>query len=152
MADEPAEKVEPKEEVIYTKPTSQLDLEERLARNNESPLSVVQAQNSQSPFGVEEGAYVNVDPIYQNYANDTEKPLEAEEGVEKDALDVFKDAVAVDEDDDRSGDQKPSGAYVDSEDPRLGAQSEPQSSAAPFGAESSSGESQESDNDENENK
>lgn len=106
-----------KEKVVYTKPTSQVDLEERLKRDNESPLSVVRAENNHNPFGVDEEAYVNVDPVYQNHANDTEKPLEAKSGVEKKALETFKDAVAAAETD-YSNDQKPSGPYVDSSSPQ----------------------------------
>lgn len=118
----------PEEEVVYTKPTSQLDLERRLANDNESSLAVVQAVNNGNPFGVEEEAYVNVDPIYQNYADDTHKPLEAEEGPEKDALDAYKADIAAITQPDPATDNKPSGPYVDSAD---------QPAAAPFGEESS---------------
>ena len=132
-----------KEEVVYTKPTSQVDLEQRLARDNESPLAVVQATTVRDPFGEEESAYVNVDPIYQNYANKTEKPLAAGSGPDKKAEQAYKDAVTVQKaDEDRSGDNKPSGPYTDSSDQAsagAGSGSEGQGSqSAPFGEGDSS--------------
>lgn len=115
----------PKEKVEYTESTAAKDLKRRLENDNESALQVAKVAETADPYGKDEkgkeNGYVNVDPVYQNYADDTHKPLEASKGVFKDAEDAFRDAVAVDEDDDRSSDQKPSGAYVDSEDTRLGA-------------------------------
>lgn len=106
--------VQKKEKVEYTRPASQLDLEARLERDNESPLAVVRAENRRDVFGEDE-PYVNVDPIYQNHANDTEAPLEAEEGVDKDAEDAFRESAAGKESD-HSQDQQRSGPYVDSSD------------------------------------
>lgn len=89
------------EKANYTKPTSQVDLEERLARGNESSRVLVtsdeyarrleerddeekEAQRGRS-FAVEDNDldnYVATDPVYQTYANETEKPLRAEDGPE----------------------------------------------------------------------
>lgn len=77
-----------KEKVEFTKSTAQLDAERRLELDNENPdVHVVQPTNP-NHFG--EGAYVGTDPIYQNYANDTEKPLAATSGPEKAALDALR--------------------------------------------------------------
>lgn len=85
---------EPDEGVTYTKPTSQLDLEARLANDNEAPAAVKTLNPSEQGEDDEDG-YVGTDPIYQNHANDTEAPGEAEEGAEKDALDLHFASVAT---------------------------------------------------------
>jgi hypothetical protein len=41
---------------------------------------------------VTDEGYVGVDPVYQNYANDTDKPLAAEEGPDQAAEDAFHEA------------------------------------------------------------
>lgn len=127
----------PKEKVVYTESTAALDLKRRLENDNESALQVAAAATTADPYGKDEkgkeNGYVNVDQVYQNYADDTHKPLAAEDGVQKDAEEAFREAVAVDEDDDRSSDQKPSGAYVDSEDQRLGATPPAAVEDKPFG-------------------
>jgi hypothetical protein len=82
-------KDQPKTELV--KPTSQLDLERRLDKDNESEVANrVPVTRNPDHFGRE--AYVGVDPIYQNHANDTEKPYAAEEGPEKDAEEFFKES------------------------------------------------------------
>lgn len=70
----------------YTQPRTQTDLEARLA--DEPPAASVVV--NPNPFGDE--AYAGTDPIYQNYANDTEKPLRAAKGVEKKAEDQIREA------------------------------------------------------------
>jgi len=75
--------------------TAALDMEARLANDN-APSSGVLTVNA---AGVEEAAvegYRGTDPIYQNYANDTEKPLSAEEGVWADAEEKHDDNLAGD--------------------------------------------------------
>lgn len=86
-----------KKEAQYAPPNSQLDLEARQERGNASDkvLSTSdEAAERAADAEVEEGrdfrvegndtsAYVNTDPVYQNYASDTEKPLGAEDGPEK---------------------------------------------------------------------
>lgn len=62
----------------YTKSTEQLDLERRMAEDFESPKKIVEGE---VPNQLQEGGFVNVDPIYQNYANEADAPLHAEEGV-----------------------------------------------------------------------
>jgi hypothetical protein len=78
------------EEVVYTKPTSQVDLEERLSEDYQSSL-VLQKDTNPGAAPVDErwkledndtSAYVGVSPEYQNYANETDKPLRSEEGVQ----------------------------------------------------------------------
>ena len=73
----------------YSKPTSQVDLEERTKDDYVVPAQLVQGTD---PVPAETG-FVGVDPIYQNYANDTEKPLRAEKGAEK----KFEDLAYADE-------------------------------------------------------
>lgn len=81
-----------KEEAVYAPPASQVDLEARLANGNRSDR-VLSTADSYVPdtslegrsFKVEDNdtdAYLNTDPIYQNYANETEKPEFAEDGPE----------------------------------------------------------------------
>ena len=77
----------------YSKPTAQVDLEERMKDDYVVPT---QLQQGSDPEPSETG-FVGVDPIYQNFANDTEKPLRAEKGVEKKLEDVVY-ADEVDED------------------------------------------------------
>lgn len=80
-----------KEKVVYTKPTSQLDLEARqeAEKKGENPFAVADAVRN--PTGPEEtkDLYVGTDPIYQNHANDTEAPKQSEKGAEKDAEQGF---------------------------------------------------------------
>jgi hypothetical protein len=64
----------------YEKPTSQVDLERRLKDDYVSPSVLGQAVD---PVLESENGYVGVDPIYQNFANETEKPYASEKGVEK---------------------------------------------------------------------
>jgi hypothetical protein len=78
------------EEAKYDKPTSQLDLEARLERENENTDAHVPGYTNPVSFGVEN--YVGTDPIYQNHANDTEAPLNAEEGAEKTAEELFRES------------------------------------------------------------
>jgi hypothetical protein len=75
------------DEVQYTKPNSQLDLEARLERKNENPDVHVPVAVNPNPVGEEE--YIGTDPIYQNYANETEKPL-AGDGAEQQVVEDFK--------------------------------------------------------------
>lgn len=78
----------------FAKPTSQLDLEERLARGNEvEPILVAINPNQQGLDDVE--GYVGTDPIYQNYANETEKPYAAEGGAEAEAEALHDFAVSA---------------------------------------------------------
>ncbi len=75
-------------EAVYEKPTSQLDLEARRADDYESPLKVAATgEPGDTPF--DNAGYIGVDPVYQNAANETERPMRQTEGVE---ADVIKDA------------------------------------------------------------
>lgn len=75
----------PAEGVEYTKPTTQLDLEARQARERgEEPEGTPQARDFRVE-GNETDAYVGVSPEYMTYADDTSKPLFAEEGAEAEA-------------------------------------------------------------------
>lgn len=70
--------------VEYTKTTAEVDLEERLARDNE-PVGGGGATLNPGHGDVEAGnLYLGTSPIYQNHANDTDAPLQAEEGVDRD--------------------------------------------------------------------
>lgn len=80
----------------YAPPASQVDLEARLANGNQSgnilstadsyPEAVEGDENAREFVveGNETDDYINVDPIYQNYANETEAPYRATEGPEAD--------------------------------------------------------------------
>lgn len=78
----------PEEEVVYTKPTSQVDLDARL--NDESDPPVHLASENPNPF--HEDGYVGVSPEYANAANETDEPLQAEEGPDMQAEEAFEDA------------------------------------------------------------
>jgi hypothetical protein len=81
-----------KEKVTYTKPRTQEDLEARLG-DDHVPASAVNEGTvlvNPNPFGSE--AYAGTDPIYQNHANDTEKPFRASKGAEKKAEDQVRNA------------------------------------------------------------
>lgn len=104
---EQPERADNYEEAVYTKPTSQVDLEERLDRDNE----VVSTTKTYNPgYGdVEPGnLYLGTNPEYQNHANDTEAPLQADEGPDQlaeeavlgayDSRDVKEKARDLDED------------------------------------------------------
>jgi hypothetical protein len=88
---------------LDVKPTSQLDLERRLGEDPPNTLfktvnpveSTLTADDNTSELtGGDDGdLYVGTDPIYQNHANDTEKPLQAEEGPDKSAEDFYLDTV-----------------------------------------------------------
>ena len=71
------------QEAQYAPPASQVDLEERLASGNASHRILSTADIAvQEPRPDDVEGYINVDPIYQNHANDTEAPLQGEEGPE----------------------------------------------------------------------
>lgn len=84
------------EKGYLTKSRAQVDLERRTEDGYvpDSNLGSTATVNP-NPFGAEE--YVGTDPIYQNYANDQNKPLAAEEGVEAEVLEAYKDEHEVDE-------------------------------------------------------
>lgn len=101
-----------KEEVQYSKPTSQLDLEARLTADAEetSPPPRRKGEDYDAPTSFElQGAvnpngdptnegYIGTDVIYQNYAEETNKPFQAEEGPDKLAEDAFAAAFGDGED------------------------------------------------------
>jgi hypothetical protein len=92
MAKKPEEGTE-----LDVKPTSQVDLERRLGEDPPTKLfetvnpvdSVLTADDDSDDEG---DAYVGVDPIYQNHANETDKPLQAEKGPDKAAEDAYFDS------------------------------------------------------------
>ena|SRR5690349_15437782 len=72
----------------YEKPTSQLDLEARQA-DGYVPPSQLTTPNEPGVTPYDRGGYVGVDPVYQNAANETERPMRAEDGPE---AKLFSDA------------------------------------------------------------
>lgn len=86
-----SKKDKPEEEVVYTKPTSQVDLEQRLDADEPDPHGFLKSVNPDPNLGSEDG-YVGTDPVYQNHAVDTDEPLAAEEGADKAAEEHFADA------------------------------------------------------------
>lgn len=69
----------------YSKPTSQLDLEERQSKDYVVPGQINLGTDPQPS----DSGFVGVDPVYQNFANDTEKPFKAEKGPEAKAEEVL---------------------------------------------------------------
>lgn len=80
------------EKTQQTRPNSQLDLERRLKVDNDNPDVKVVGTTNPDPVGAVEEAYIGTDPIYQNHANDTEKPYSAEKGPEKEQEEAFVDS------------------------------------------------------------
>lgn len=89
------------EKANYEKPRTQVDLEARLENGNASSKVLSTADNAPQAEddgngrdyrveGNETDAYLNVDPMYQNYANDTEAPHLSEEGPEADLEDQLR--------------------------------------------------------------
>ena len=88
------------QKAVYTKPNSQVDLENRLANDNVSSRVLVTSDSYREladdgkarDFSVEDNDlsnYVGTDPIYQSYAVDTDKALLPDEGVERELHDKF---------------------------------------------------------------
>lgn len=97
------------DKATYTKPASQLDLEARLENENTSELRLSDAPSRVDEEPVREdgardyrvegndvSAYVGVDPIYQNYADETHKPSRADDGAEAEVFErLDNDGKAV---------------------------------------------------------
>lgn len=103
MANEKSKKLEfrdPEPEgggAYLTKSTAQRDMEYRMSEGYVSDSVVGNAVVvNPNPFGNE--AYAGTDPIYQNYANEQNKPLKAEEGVEKKLEDQVRKLYETDDD------------------------------------------------------
>ena len=62
----------------YEKPTSQIDLEARQSKDY-VPSAVLVQGNDAEPS---DNGYIGVDPIYQTFANETERPFLSEKGPE----------------------------------------------------------------------
>ena len=100
---------------VYTKPTTQVDLERRQAEDYESDLVVNRNTVNPNPFGAED--YAGTDPIYQNHADDTHKPLAAGDGPEAKAEKEVKKLYETDgelvDDFGMGGKAKPASATAD---------------------------------------
>lgn len=92
-----------KDEAEYAPPTSQVDLERRLANDNRSDR-VLLTSDSYVPAEGDEGRsfavegndlseYVGTNPEYMTYANETEAPLASEGGPEAEVFDFFAEAT-----------------------------------------------------------
>lgn len=93
-----------KKKAEYVPPTSQVDLERRLSDDYRSPLdisgSVSDPDEVNAPYAVEDNdtsAYIGVSPEYMTYANETEKPLNAQKGVLKKLEEKARQGSAVGE-------------------------------------------------------
>lgn len=75
------------EKVEYAKPTSQVDLERRLA-DDATPVFM----EFTDPDPTSDDGFVGVSPEYQNAANKTDEPLAAKSGAEKKVEQAFVDA------------------------------------------------------------
>lgn len=87
------------EKPYLTKPTSQVDLERRLADDYKADGDLSRRVTvNPDPFGEEtdNGQFVGTDPIYQGRANETEQPLQAEEGPDKKAEEAFAELFESD--------------------------------------------------------
>lgn len=71
----------PVEEVVYTQPTSALDLERRLSEEADPPVFNKTVNPVDTNF--DKDGYVSTDPIYHDRANETDQPQAAEEGAFK---------------------------------------------------------------------
>jgi len=73
------------EEFYFTRPTTQLDLEARFAAEENDGGDEEDAGREYAVEGNDTSAYIGVDREYMTYAEDTHKPMLAEEGVEQEA-------------------------------------------------------------------
>jgi hypothetical protein len=84
----------------YSKPASQVDLEERLESGNKSDKVLSTADSYEGPadsgegrtFAVEDNeldGYVGTSAEYQTYANDTEAPVKADDSAENRVIESF---------------------------------------------------------------
>jgi hypothetical protein len=101
-----------KPKVEYSKPTSQVDLEARLTADAEetspAPRRKGEDYDAPGPFELQgalnpdgeptDEGYIGTDVIYQNYAEDTHKPLQADGGPDELAEQAFADAFGDGED------------------------------------------------------
>lgn len=67
----------------YSRPTSQVDLEERLKNDNAAPAVLKDTNPAESTAYYTKTGFVGTDPVYQNYANETDAPRKAEDGPDK---------------------------------------------------------------------
>ncbi len=66
------------------------------AQDREAPTYGGVSVNPSDNKVITDEGYVGVDPVYQNYANDTEAPYQADEGPDKLAEDAYVEAVEGD--------------------------------------------------------
>lgn len=113
------------DEVSYTRPATALDAERRLAEGN-TVSSRMQGVNPSEAIRSDEG-YVGVNPEYQNAANETDEPRDAEEGVEKDLEDAYYEAV---EQGPQDTDEGVKSLYYDAANPKDGGEQKVQTAKA----------------------
>lgn len=77
----------------YSKPTSQVDLEERLKNNNAAPAVLKDTNPADSTVNYTKAGFVGTDSVYQNYANETDAPLKAQGGPDKRAEEYVEKQV-----------------------------------------------------------
>lgn len=84
------------EPVVVSDPTPhQQYLEATLGEEQVAPV-FYETVNPRDNDAFDQGGYVGVDPIYQNYANETEKPYAAEGGADALAEKAYFDSVRGD--------------------------------------------------------
>jgi hypothetical protein len=82
-----------------TTSTAQQDMERRLADDYKPDADITNRQMvNPNPFGEED--YAGTDPIYQNHATDSSKPLRAKKGPEKKLEDFARELHKLDEGED----------------------------------------------------
>jgi hypothetical protein len=89
------------EEAQYAPPASQVDLEERRANDNKSDRMLLTAPGYEQDApqdgrdyrveGNDLENYISTSPEYMTYANETEAPLRADDSVEEEVADEFRD-------------------------------------------------------------
>ena len=70
------------EKAVYEKPNSTLDLE---ARQEEDYVPASRLAGSTSVSPLDRAGFIGVDPVYQNAANEVDRPITADEGAEYEA-------------------------------------------------------------------
>lgn len=86
---------ESKDEVTFPKTTAQVDLETRLKNGNKAEYAS-DPVNPKDVGVVSDDGFVGVDPIYQNAANKTDRPIAAKSGPDKAAEEAHIESVEGD--------------------------------------------------------
>lgn len=81
----PVEKEDKAPKLVFTQPTSQLDAEARLKAGN-----IVKPIEPAVNPSVDDSGFIGTDPVYQNRANETDQPFDADGGADALAEAAFR--------------------------------------------------------------